>query len=814
MSCVLTVFRAELRRRWASWLAISLLVTLVAGTVLAGVSAGRRTATAFPNFVSHYGYDAQIFSSSPLLKSVLNLPIVTSVASQVYYPSGPASTNGRVLPASSFSLSSLPVSSGADTYRLVEGRLPTSISEAVVGFSMEQQLGVHMGSIVTLPLFSLAQTTQAFARKVTASPHGPVTHLRVVGIEASVSDFPSNAGSFALYTSPAFDRAVGTNAAVGTVYQVRLRHGRYDVPRFQAEVIGLSKHASVYVGDVNSALAGVQGSIHPQAIGWWLLALLEALAGLALIGQALSRQSLIERESYPTLSALGFRPSQIFAIGLLRSGTIGAAGAVGAVALAFALSPLTPVGEARAALPSHGLYFDIFVFGLGAAATSVLVLAFGTLPAWKAARIQASVDREDRIAGRGASSAVELVARTGAPPSVLVGARHALERGRGRSSVPVASALTGTVVAVAALVATAIFGASTSYLLATPRLYGVNWQVSLSNFTGTQASVVAARLAHDPKVSKVSYGMANRVVTVHEVPVVAIVVNVAKGPMAFSLIDGHYPTGDDQIALGPKTLSDTGTQVGSKTSVSFTAGDGKVSTREFTVVGSVALPSWLTSGGLGNGAVLTVHAARTTLCTRAPGVVEPGCVKSLGVLEAKQSTWGLLIGTAPGTAGTATATRIEHTYKSYVDVSSWPPTDLVNFGQAINFPALLGVTLGLFGAAMLAHLLFASISRRRREVALLKVLGFTRRQVSAAVRWQATTIAFIGIAVGVPIGIAVGHAVWRAFASGLGAVPEVVVPVGLLTAIVAGVILVSNVLAIAPAALAARLRPAEVLRES
>jgi hypothetical protein len=140
---------------------------------------------------------------------------------------------------------------------------------------------------VTLPLFSLAQTTQAFARKVTASPHGPVTHLRVVGIEASVSDFPSNAGSFALYTSPAFDRAVGTKAAVGTVYQVRLRHGRYDVPRFQAEVIGLSKHASVYVGDVNSALAGVQGSIHPQAIGWWLLALLEALAGLALIGQAL-----------------------------------------------------------------------------------------------------------------------------------------------------------------------------------------------------------------------------------------------------------------------------------------------------------------------------------------------------------------------------------------------------------------------------------------------------------------------------------------------------------------------------------------------
>ena len=94
----------------------------------------------------------------------------------------------------------------------------------------------------------------------------------------------------------------------------------------------------------------------------------------------------------------------------------------------------------------------------------------------------------------------------------------------------------------------------------------------------------------------------------------------------------------------------------------------------------------------------------------------------------------------------------------------------------------------------------------------MKVLGFVRRQVGTAVCSQATTIAVIGIVVGVPTG-GVGHAIWLAFASNLGAVPLAVVPVGLVAAIVAGVV-VGNLLALAPAALAARLRPAEALREA
>ena len=56
----------------------------------------------------------------------------------------------------------------------------------------------------------------------------------------------------------------------------------------------------------------------------------------------------------------------------------------------------------------------------------------------------------------------------------------------------------------------------------------------------------------------------------------------------------------------------------------------------------------------------------------------------------------------------------------------------------------------------MVHLLLVSVARRRTETGLLKVLGFVRRQVGAAVCWQATTIALAGIAAGVPLGVAAG----------------------------------------------------------
>ena len=95
---------------------------------------------------------------------------------------------------------------------------------------------------------------------------------------------------------------------------------------------------------------------------------------------------------------------------------------------------------------------------------------------------------------------------------------------------------------------------------------------------------------------------------------------------------------------------------------------------------------------------------------------------------------------------------------------------------------------------------------------MLKVLGFVRYQVAAVVSWQATAVALVGIVAGVPLGIAVGKAVWRLFATNFGVVPLTVVDVLLVATLAIGVLAAANVLAFFPALLAARARPAQLLR--
>jgi ABC-type antimicrobial peptide transport system permease subunit len=141
-----------------------------------------------------------------------------------------------------------------------------------------------------------------------------------------------------------------------------------------------------------------------------------------------------------------------------------------------------------------------------------------------------------------------------------------------------------------------------------------------------------------------------------------------------------------------------------------------------------------------------------------------------------------------------------------------PPTNLVNFGESVNFPLILGLVLIVFGVATLLHVLVVSVTRRRREMGLLKSLGFVGRQVASMVWWQTTTVAVVGIAVGVPAGIAIGRLVWQAFAGSFGVVAVPVVTVWVIAAVALGTLAVALLLAVGPAQVAARSRPAGLLR--
>jgi xanthine/uracil permease len=62
--------------------------------------------------------------------------------------------------------------------------------------------------------------------------------------------------------------------------------------------------------------------------------------------------------------------------------------------------------------------------------------------------------------------------------------------------------------------------------------------------------------------------------------------------------------------------------------------------------------------------------------------------------------------------------------------------------------------------------------------------------------------------------VVIGRVVWTAFASNLGVVPVSVVPIWLICELVAGVLVVANLIAVAPALVATRSKPGELLRTS
>ena len=140
------------------------------------------------------------------------------------------------------------------------------------------------------------------------------------------------------------------------------------------------------------------------------------------------------------------------------------------------------------------------------------------------------------------------------------------------------------------------------------------------------------------------------------------------------------------------------------------------------------------------------------------------------------------------------------------------PTDLVNFGRVQSLPVLLAALLGTLAAATLAHLMVTSIRRRRRDLAVLKTLGFSSGQVRGAVAWQATTLGLVAAVIGVPVGIACGRWVWIVFAHQLGIVPRPAVSFVTFVVLALAALVVANLVAILPGRAAARVQPALVLR--
>jgi ABC-type lipoprotein release transport system permease subunit len=139
------------------------------------------------------------------------------------------------------------------------------------------------------------------------------------------------------------------------------------------------------------------------------------------------------------------------------------------------------------------------------------------------------------------------------------------------------------------------------------------------------------------------------------------------------------------------------------------------------------------------------------------------------------------------------------------------PASITSLARIADVPVVLSGLLVLLAVGTLAHTLVTATRRRRRDLAVLKTLGFIRPQVRGTLAWQATTLAAVALLIGLPTGIAAGRWGWRIFAGQLGVLPDPMVPpLAIFIAVPAALFLV-NVVAALPGQAAARTQPAPLL---
>ncbi len=95
---------------------------------------------------------------------------------------------------------------------------------------------------------------------------------------------------------------------------------------------------------------------------------------------------------------------------------------------------------------------------------------------------------------------------------------------------------------------------------------------------------------------------------------------------------------------------------------------------------------------------------------------------------------------------------------------------------------VIGIVLALFLVATLIHALVSTMRRRVTDLAVLRALGCTPRQLSSTLRWQGFMLTAASVVVGIPVGLVAGRFAWQAFASNIGIAPDGVVPILALSA--------------------------------
>jgi ABC-type lipoprotein release transport system permease subunit len=818
-------WRATRGRSWRAAVAVALIGGLLGAVALGALAGARRTASAYGRYLQSIdASDVFVDIPGPFLTAVPKvaaLPAVLHGQSAAWLGlAGNPVIRGRV--DNSFLDSNLvgsyngAGSRGGDYFRLdrmtvVAGRLPRpdAISEIALTASLARKFGVGVGGRVTWEFYR--QTSPQ-----TVSPAERSTFL-VTGI---VDVPPVLVDQFDIAPTAVLPPAATARYVHGQFAFIwvglRLTRGAAGIPALQSELnrleptLSRSLHQPQTVFSIrrmDTVHNSAQQAIRPQAAALAVFGALAVVAMLVLVGQGLAQLLSRSTAEVSVLRAVGATRSQVaLAIGLEGAVTV-IAGVAVAVAGAYLVSPLAPVGPVHRFDPARGFDADPLVLAGGGVALAAVLLGLLAVLAWQAAR------QAGRVPSARPSAISAAAASAGLLVTAVIGTRYALESGSGQRQAAVRAVVAGSVAAVTAVVVATVFGASLDGLVAHPSRYGWNWDLLIDadgGYGNWRPAVMDRLVDGQPGVTGWSqFGFTQVAIDKQEVPVLGL--QLDRGSVEPPTTSGHPIAGPGQIEVGTSTLRQLGKHIGDQVMV----GTGK-SARELTITGTVTLPSFglviADHVSLGRGAMLPES---TLLAIQ--GLTGGSGQQTGAAVPALPSAVALDMASASSADARRLVRRItfaapDGTPGGIYTLGPQRGAAIANASQMGSQPLTLALAFAAAAVIALALTVLTSVRHRRRELAVLKALGLRRRELRAIVAWQASVILVIAALVGLPLGVAVGGWAWTTFANSVGSVPVTVVPVTALILGFAALLAAGNLLAAIPAAVAARTPPAATLR--
>jgi FtsX-like permease family protein len=804
MLIALTWLRLDGLRRWRSLTVLALLIAVATATVLASIAGARRGQTAFDRLWARTlpatvtvlpnqpGFNWARIAALPEVAALTKFPVVFGYEAQGY----PGATTG-------FPLADDQMTHTIERPVMVAGRLfnPRRADEIIVTPKFAATFGKHVGDWLTLDLASVQQANQGYDGS-TGPPLGPKIRARIVGVGRTPwgldADTPGSPGG--ILTTPAlFTRyranMMGTNGQAYINALVRLKGGQAAIPAFRADLARATGRSDIDVWDNLQQIGDPMHKVSAYEAACLLAFGLAALAAaLFLIGQSIARYTSATVADLQVLQALGMTRAQAVAAACAGPALAGVAGGTLGVAGAIAASRWMPIGLASIAEPHPGIEADWAVLGPGWVLVPVLVLAGSAAAA-------AFALAAGRQAPQRRSAIVRTLAAVNFPVPLVVGARFALEPGRGRSTVPVRSALVGAVVGVLGVLAAFTFSAGVSDAASHPARFGQTWQ--LTTFVGYNgqdfgpASRVLRAVAADRDVTGVDdtrIGSAQS----GQVSIESFTYAPVGGKRpAVVLTAGRMPASPDEIVLAPTTAQEMHAKTGSV--VRLTGGTPISKALRVTGIGFVppgphngyADGAWLTPAGydrIFSGAHYGFKFHAATVSLRA-GVNVQAAARRLDAVAAA----------IPGG-------------KAFTFTPPDPIPEVQEIQDLELLPVALSAFLALLAISAVGYALSMAVRRRRHDLAVLRALGITRQQARLVVTTQASLLALIGLLFGVPMGIALGRAIWRTVAGFTPLAYHPPVALLALLLIAPAALLAANALAAWPQRRAGRLQAGQILR--